>query len=159
MRLPDLGRAYAGELVREAHAGDTPPLMQWGADTPARRSVLRQAAGRLRAHLRPAAQPTIEVLAPPEVPVTCVRWESPGRSAAYLVNAGDAALTGVPVALRCRAARTAVTVFADGSIARCATRREQGRVLLALPRFRTWCVVLSGLPPDGAPRDRRRTLP
>ncbi|NLH98213.1 MAG: hypothetical protein GX446_01835 [Chthonomonadales bacterium] len=137
-RAPDLGRIYAGDPVRDTHAGNTPPLFLWKTDTPQSRDAVRRAREFMAARLG-------------EVPagglpssVRIVRWGGSGREAMYLVNHADSPARNVLVRLANRRA-TIVRVLADLAPARpISVRRTRHGCDVVLPAFETSCILVAG---------------
>jgi hypothetical protein len=140
VQLSDLGRAYAGDLTREAYAGDTPPMVLWGADTPHRQRVLRQARRELRAvWSHEGLRPSLE-LRPDNPAVTCVALAGPEGAGAYLVNRGTGPARGLRLRLRADAP-SRFTVWADLQPAVAHARRVGPRLEIDLPPFQTSCIL------------------
>jgi len=151
MTLPDLGREFAGDPVRDTHAGNTPPLFLWRVDTPASARALERAC-----QLAPSALPTragdARVLSAP-AGVRSVQWTGERGRALYLVNNGVPPASGVRVRLPAVSGKD-VTVVAD---MKPATPRVEARskrsVTLRIPSFRVSCIVRATEPAkDKTPR-------
>lgn len=135
-RATDLGRLYAGDPIRDTHAGNTPPLFLWKTETPQSYEALRRARETLTAKL---GQPAI-IGMPGSVRI--VRWAGSGREALYVVNQADTPATNVRVRLQApMGASERVTLLVDGAQTTARTTQRRDRATLALPEFRASCVV------------------
>ncbi len=133
-RAPDFGRMFAGDPIRDTHAGNTPPLFLWKTDTSAANHALASArqlvGGICRTEIAQAPQS-----------VTAVRWGSPKRIALYLVNGSDSPARGVRVRVPHHRAH-AVRVLTDLAPARpLSVRRGPRETEIALPPFEVSCIV------------------
>jgi hypothetical protein len=147
-RAPDLGRMYAGDPVRDTHAGNTPPLFLWKTDTPKSRDTLRRARSLLHRSLGEPA------LAGAPDNVRAVRWAGPGREALYLVNQGAGPARDVRITMP-NAGRGNVRVLADLAPARpISVRRLARSVEVRLPAFGVSCVIVTtrAASPSASPR-------
>jgi hypothetical protein len=145
--LPDYGKRYAGPLIRKSQAGDTPPLTQWRDETPEYAALRRQAAERILTSLRKAAREReIEFLTPGER-ITATLFTGRHRRALYLVNMAEEPAKGER--LRWKVARTAsVEALADLQPVVCKTRQDGEWLEVALPAFRTSCIIRANLKRD-----------
>ena len=90
--VPDHGKDYAGDPLRNTHAGNTPPLFLWRADTPATDAARRDGIAALRGFQ--AAIPLVAEfeLLPDDASVGAVQYDGQdddsGERAVYLVNWG-----------------------------------------------------------------------
>ena len=136
LRLPDLGRTYAGDPVRDTHAGNTPPLFLWRPEGPVAQKALATAQ-RVADRAWPARSGIARVIAAPSS-VRCVRWASYDRTVLYLVQQGEGAARGVQVASPWRR----LTVVCDGRPATPRLRRSSnGGWLVEVPAFEVRCRV------------------
>ena len=87
--LPDYGKAYAGDPIRDTHAGNTPPLFLWREETDATRRAFRQGQDTLRSCLTTAGLAPLVELVPNDTSIRCVEWSGPDVHAVYLVNMSD----------------------------------------------------------------------
>jgi len=138
-KVADHGAAYAGAPVRQAEAGDTPPMVIWEGPGPDGADALESARAELLPLLltgdRPGGLAFRNV--PPEVTVT--RWEGANARAAWLVNSGSSPASGVMIALP--DARASVRLWLDGKRAEPCRRSGAG---VEAPPFRASCVVIVG---------------
>ncbi|MBM3492782.1 MAG: hypothetical protein FJX72_00450 [Armatimonadetes bacterium] len=143
-RAPDLGRLYAGDPVRDTHAGNTPPLFLWKTDTPVAKAALRRAARSAGVSPATAAVRSAGVApASGTVPegVRIVRWGGSGREALYLVNHSDRAARNIRVRLA-PGATSSVRVLADLSPAKpIHVTSDRSGLNVTLPEFRVSCIV------------------
>jgi hypothetical protein len=152
-RATDLGRMYAGDPVRDTHAGNTPPLFLWKTDTSAAKTALRWARERMRARL---GEPPLAGM--PDS-VRSVRWAGPGREALYLVNHGAGPARNVRVRFP-NVRSGSVRVFADLAPARPISVRRLARGgEVRLPAFEVSCVIVTTRAASPSARPRRAAVP
>jgi hypothetical protein len=135
--LPDLGREFAGDPIRDTHAGNTPPLFLWRTDG-ARSLRVLSLARRLVPPVLSHGGAT--VLAAPES-VRSVRWAGDGREAIYLVNNGPAPARGIRLRIRV-AAGLHISALVDMAPSTPVVEARRGELLtVRLPDFRSSCIV------------------
>lgn len=139
-RLPDYGLLYTGgELIRDTHAGNTPPLFLWRKDTPALTKVRDAAMSKLTSLLRrKGITPSITITGEG---IRCVEYAAPGRRTDYLVNLADVPQRSACISWTATARR--VEVYADMRRVECPVMRRGGKTEVLLPEFRVSCVVRS----------------
>jgi hypothetical protein len=144
-RVPDFGGAYTGHVTRDAAAGDTPPMVMWRTETDATRAVLGDArrvlepiltggrGSRRAGRVRVAGLPTS---------ATCVTLGGRGRLGAYCVNLDGEPISGARAVFRgLKGGR--VHVRFDGHADEIACQASSHGAEVALPTFRTYCVVIA----------------
>ena len=139
--LPDYGKSYTGTVVRDTHAGNTPPLFLWRKDTPETQRALAAARADLHRFLKSAKINESVQLSPDDNAIRCVVFEGPRKLAAYLVNMSEKLIDGGRLKLRLKSAEKGVTVYADTKPVDCRHRTKGGTVHIDLPEFRTSCIV------------------
>ncbi|MHB0957880.1 MAG: beta-galactosidase [Pirellulaceae bacterium] len=135
--VPDHGKLYTGDPLRDTHAGNTPPLFLWRADTPTTEAARRDGITALRAFqtaidVRPAF-----TLQPEEASLGSVEYDGPGERALFLVNWGAEPVPADQWTLTLEDGATTYEVYAD-------TQRVEPNVsdrTLTLPAFRTSCII------------------
>lgn len=136
--LPDYGRAYAGNLIRDTHAGNTPPLFLWRNDTPATRKTFGLAKAQLSKLLEASGIRNDVEISPDSPEITCAVFAQGNRRAIFLVNMGR--LPASEVTLRIPGAAPEVDVYVDAKRTDCSVRSGD-KVEVALPAFRTSAIV------------------
>ncbi|MBI4325812.1 MAG: beta-galactosidase [Chloroflexi bacterium] len=142
--LADFGKSYTGTVVRDTHAGNTPPLFLWRKDTPETQRALADARAVLHTFFKSANINESVQLSPDDSAIRCVVFEGPRNLAAYLVNISEKPIDGGRLELRLKSAEkgvTGVTVYADTKPVDCRHRTRRGTVHVDLPGFRTSCIV------------------
>jgi len=140
--VDDLGRAYMGRMVRDSHAGDTPPMFPMPAADSEPPRLARECARIALSRLRPHGQPAPPFRLNPALPqVTAVPFEQRGWAGLFLVNRGNGPVGGLRVTVGGPAPRRC-TAEVDGVLSACAPRR-MGRDAFEvfLPGFELSCVV------------------
>lgn len=138
----DMGSACAGPMVRDAAAGDTPPLVMWRR--PEHEATLAEARQTLEA-LLPRADVGVDIPgAGPEVAATVRR--SADRLAVHLVNDGDGNAASVTVAWPV-AYCAAMRLYCDGQALNPETERSGPTLRVTLPAFRTYCLLVGSRMP------------
>jgi hypothetical protein len=134
--LPDLGAPYWGPLLRDGHAGDTPPQLLW------QRTLAQTAPERLAAMraLREAGLAGSVTLSPDSPEVTLMPLTGKQSLGAYLVNHSDEQAKGLLIRLKSPRPE-AVEVWCDTAKTECLWRFEAGELELHLPPFKTSCLV------------------
>ncbi len=134
--LPDLGAPYWGPLLRDGHAGDTPPQLLW------QRTLAQAAPERLAAMraLREAGLAGSVTLLPDSPEVTCMPLTGNQSLGAYLVNHSDEQAKDLLIRLKSPRPE-AVEVWCDTARTECLWRFEAGELELHLPPFKTSCLV------------------
>jgi hypothetical protein len=141
--VPDHGQVYAGDPLRDTHAGNTPPLFLWRADTPATDSARRAGLAALR-QIQAAIPRVAEfTLRPDDAPVSCVQYDGPGVWALYLVNSGREPVPADRLTLKVPAAAETIEVYADTQLVDVRISDQT----VTLPAFRTSCIVKSAVVP------------
>lgn len=136
--LPDYGRAYAGDPLRDTHAGNTPPLFLWRKETQATREAFARGRAALKPLLAAAGSAGGAVLLTNDGSLSSVEYEGAGSTALYLVNGRDTPTVAKSVRLRVPSGTDRIEVYADTRRAP-SVRRKAG--ILSLPSFRTSCLV------------------
>lgn len=136
----DLGARYAGALVRDNSAGDTPPMFIWGPDTPERAAVREQAHRAIGRFLREEGiRPQVEVDDGGEG-VTCMPMRGSRGDLLFMVRA--AGREPKPATLRWRTRATAAMVArCDGVAHRVDVVRDVDGVTVVVPPFARYCVL------------------
>ncbi len=151
--IADYGRTFAGNPVRDTHAGNTPPLFLWPTETPESRAARSEGIAALRKVQASLRQSSDIVLSPEDANVRCVQYAGSHERAVYLVNweqepmrDGRLKLT-LPLDSKPGEAQPitakSVEIYAD-------TRPAEVRLLdgfIVLPAFRTSCIVKLKLAP------------
>ncbi|MBR4748420.1 MAG: beta-galactosidase [Abditibacteriota bacterium] len=127
----DYGSEYCGELIRDTHAGNTPPLFLWGEETPERSGVLCEASLLLLRELKARG-----IRLPFETDnryLSATRWQGGGETVYYFVNQRK---TG-SFSLTITGSGKGVTVVRDGVVSE--VRTADGGVDIG--SFDTSCIV------------------
>ncbi|MBO4547732.1 MAG: beta-galactosidase, partial [Abditibacteriota bacterium] len=127
----DYGSEYCGELTRDTHAGNTPPLFLWGEETPERSMLLCEASLLLAGELKSKG-----LRLPFETDnryLNVTKWQGGGETVYYLVNQRK---TG-SFSLSMTGSGGGVTVAKDGVVSE--VRSEGGAVDIG--SFDTSCIV------------------
>ncbi len=136
--IPDHGKAYAGDPIRDTHAGNTPPLFLWRGETPETSRAFSEGRAALGRSLEAASDESIGRLLPDDTSIRCVEWSGGDSWAFYLVNMGDQPVPAGRLKLQLKHDALQTEIYAD-------TRPVAGRALpgslLELPAFRTNCIV------------------
>jgi hypothetical protein len=139
--VPDHGRDYAGDPLRNTHAGNTPPLFLWRADTPATDAARRDGIAALRG-FQAAIPLTAEFeLVPDDASVGAVQYggqnDNSRERAVYLVNGEREPVPAGRLTLKVPSAAETIEVYAD-------TQRVDATIserTVALPAFRSSCII------------------
>lgn len=142
--VPDLGRSYAGDPIRDTHAGNTPPLFLWKSDSPeSDRAFLRakELLGPTLARTDPSR--SFEILeANTEIRIAQRRGAE--RVALCLVHAGGNEAARARVRLHADGAPR-ITVYIDAQRTECSCQTGDAGVDITLPVFHSHCIVLADL--------------
>jgi hypothetical protein len=139
--VPDHGKDYAGDPLRDTHAGNTPPLFLWRADTPVTDAARRDGIAALRGFQ--AAVPLVAdfELLPDDASVGVVQYDGQcdgsRERAVYLVNWEREPVSAGRLTLKMPSAAETIEVYAD-------TQRVDATIsdrTLTLPAFRTSCII------------------
>jgi hypothetical protein len=141
LTLPDYGRAYGGDPIRDTHAGNTPPLFLWRSDTPEAQVALAAAGQSIETFLEQSNVPRQFELVDAGPDIRAVYYVGMKRCAVYLVNVGTQDSTGGQLRIRANQPSQA-DVYADVRPTDCAVQRSNEWVELSLPPFRSSCVVM-----------------
>ncbi len=137
-QMPDYGREYAGDLIRDNSAGDTPPMFVWGTDSPRRAQVREKASSAIRGALEAAGiAPHVDLRGSGSERISATVLAGRGRRAIFLVNQGAAAATGLSLRVSAAPAR----VLVDLAPADTHTVRRDRALWLDLPPFERICIV------------------
>ncbi len=136
--LPDYGKAYAGDPIRDTHAGNTPPLFLWREETEATRRARREGHDALLKSLAAATITPLIELEPDDGSIRCVAWSGPDVNAVYLVNMSGAAVPADRLKLRMRCTAEQIRVYADTRLVPSDWEPDQA---ISLPPFRASCIV------------------
>ena len=140
--LPDLGKDFAGDPIRDTHAGNTPPLFLWRTDTAAANKALASAGSALARFFDEAGIAHDFELADADPGLSAVVYEGKDCRAAYLVNRGPHDSRGGRLRLRVRLdGSVQVQTHADLKPTECVWHRSGPWVELSLPDFRSSCIV------------------
>jgi hypothetical protein len=140
VEIPDDGRAVAGSMRRDTHAGNTPPLFLWRKDAAGTRLALAKATASIRrvrdqAHIVPRVTLSVD-----DPNLCCVHWSGKDRQLVYLVNMDPEPAHANQLEWR-EAPAGEVRVLADLKAAACPATRGEGVLRVRLPRFGTCCLV------------------
>jgi hypothetical protein len=154
--LPDYGKTYAGDPVRDTHAGNTPPLLLWREDTPATHSAFREGRAALQSFIRTAGlAPNFELL-PDDPEIRCVEYRGKNITAVYLVNMAREPVPAGKLKLQIPYPAKTLEVYADTRLVPAGI--DEGVVVL--PAFRSSLIVKAALGPQaGADQPDDRSLP
>lgn len=136
--LLDFGRVYAGDPVRDTHAGNTPPLLLWRKETDATRRARREGERALKSLLAKKRLISPFRLEGEVSSLTCVEYTGTKTRAVYLVNRGKKPIAADRVRLIYRGRARSAEIYADTH--RIAERRDR-RGALRMPAFQTACIV------------------
>jgi hypothetical protein len=105
--------AYAGDPRRDTHAGNTPPLFLWRADTSETGVAWREGITTLRrVQAATGAMEGFELL-PDDASVSSVQYDGPHAKAVYLVNRGQQSVPADRLELKVPIGAQSVEVYAD----------------------------------------------
>ena len=138
--LPDFGKTYTGPLLRDTHAGKTPPLFLWRSDTQTTESAAGEEERALSAFMRANGLQSNYEPRGKTRKITLVEYESRSGRALYLVNVGKEPAREVTVRVK-KASRSAIRVYADTVLTSCLARERGDWTEIALPEFRSSCIV------------------
>lgn len=140
----DLGARYAGPLVRDNSAGDTPPMFTWGPDTPDRDATREQARRAIGRFMREEGiRPTVEVSEGGEG-VRCMPMTGKQGDLLFLVRAAGGA--AAPMKLQWRTGRRGgLVAICDGREQPATVVREGEGCTVAVPPFARYCIVKLGV--------------
>lgn len=147
--LPDFGAQYTGDIIRETHAGNTPPLFLWGAETPKRDKVFADTDKALKTILAGSKAQSRTVLLPANRLLRSVIHETAKNRMYYLVNMGDAPVTNQSLQFKGSAA-SEIKVYADNKMMPAGSYEVGGKLAvrssksILLPEFKTSCIVIVG---------------
>ena len=134
--LPDYGKQYTGVLNRNNHAGDTPPMMIWRAETESTKRTLRSAKSALTDFLVTNDLGNDYQIISGGSDIRCVEMGSSGKRCLYLVNMSGGRASNV--SLRFGSGSRGFEIYAD-------TIKQNGisdKNEIGLPSFDTSCIVM-----------------
>ncbi len=140
VEVPDDGRAVAGSMKRDTHAGNTPPLFLWRSDTPETQAALAKATQSLRRVREQSRVQTAVALRVEDANLRCVRWAGNDRQLLYLVSMGNQSPEGNELIAR-DIPQGEVRVLADLRPALCQSKKENDVLRVQLPKFSTCCLI------------------
>lgn len=138
--VPDYGKAYTGRMIRDTHAGNTPPLFLWREDTPETDEALRNAKSTIRKFLDESGIDLDIEVSVGGPGLRSMIYDGDGSRAVYLVNMDDGNMDGVslnvkfPDNARCE-------VYADSKAVDVSVDSSDGWTKIECPRFRSSCIV------------------
>lgn len=145
--LPDYGAQYTGDIIRDTHAGNTPPLFLWGAETPQRDRVFANASKSLSNAIADSKPQSRTYLYPVNRSIRSVIHETTKNKAYFLVNMGDGSVKKQSLRFK-NAVSSRITIYADNkevsTISNAATNKPVSKSLksIELPEFKTSCIVI-----------------
>lgn len=146
--LQDFGAQYTGNIIRETHAGNTPPLFLWGAETPQRDKVFADADNALKTIVVESKTQSRTVLLPANRSLRSVIHETNKKIMYYLVNMGDAPVKNQKLRIE-KSTPSTITFYADGlkkQVLAQSVNTKNGAnqgALIELPEFKTSCIVMA----------------
>jgi hypothetical protein len=147
LAVPDLGRVFAGDPVRDTHAGNTPPLFLWKTESAEAEATLAQARDLLCPVLNrtDSTRPFALVTAAADVQVT--QRYRPGCAALSLVNGGTSEARDIRVRTHVDGSPL-VVVYVDGKRTDCVCMPGDTGFEFVLPSFRSHCIAIVDLTED-----------
>ena len=142
--VPDLGRDLAGDPVRDTHAGNTPPLFLWNTNTPPAAAAAASARDLLGPLLTRTDERRPFELINPAADMQVTQRYRPGCAALSLVNGGVHEARELRIRMHVAQAPQ-VSVYVDGEQRDCAIETADGAFEIALPLFRSHCIVIAEL--------------
>ncbi|MHB0997874.1 MAG: beta-galactosidase [Armatimonadota bacterium] len=136
-KLPDYGKSYSGELIRDTHAGNTPPLFLWRADTSVTEKAFTDAKGKLTGIIKSANVKSKVDILPYNKSLRCVIHEDNDHQAMYIVNMGDSTVPAGKYRVQIGATSN-VEVYADTKSVKPISKDSY----VVLPEFNSSCIVM-----------------
>ncbi|MHB1457412.1 MAG: beta-galactosidase [Armatimonadota bacterium] len=138
--IPDYGKDYCGRLLRDTHAGNTPPLFLWREDTPETDAALESAIKALKIRMDESGiLPDVELVSG-NPGIRSVVYDNLTSRAVYLVNMDEDDSESAVIRVKCSKV-SKVEVFADLKEETCGYSQSDGYIELNLPMFASSCIV------------------
>ncbi|MHB0999688.1 MAG: beta-galactosidase [Armatimonadota bacterium] len=138
--LIDYGKKYAGKLIRDGHAGDTPPQMILQLDTPAAKSTKTKAVKELKSVLTKAGIRNDVEISAGDQDIRCVEYEGQGNRVFYLVNMSEKPASKIKIRVLSKK-DPQVKVWADVRPVECTVTQSNLGLDIIMPEFKTSCIV------------------
>lgn len=151
--IADHGKIYAGNPVRDTHAGNTPPLFIWRTETPETRAARAEGIAVLQKVQASLQQNSDIELFPEDAGVRCAQYTGSHEKAIYLVNWEHEPIPDGRLKLSLpheSSPSTAQPITAQSVEIYADTKPAEVRILdrsVVLPAFRTSCIVKFKLAP------------
>jgi hypothetical protein len=138
--LPDFGALYTSNIIRDTHAGNTPPLFLWRDETAETIAVFHEARNKLESL---GVTSNIE-LTPDTTDIRAVVYEGDDSQAIYLVNMNEKPVNAGERELRFAfPCATGVRAYADTVPVKCLFLTVGDDVWVELPAFETSCILVA----------------
>lgn len=138
--IPDYGKGYCGRLLRDTHAGNTPPLFLWRNDTPETDAALESSIKAIRMRMEESGIfPDVELVSG-NPGIRSVVYDSNDCRAIYLVNMDEDDSEDAVIHVKCGRV-SKVEVFADMCEEGCGHSQSDGYIEVKLPNFASSCIV------------------
>ncbi|MHB0999694.1 MAG: alpha-amylase family protein [Armatimonadota bacterium] len=138
--IPDYGKAYAGHIIRDTHAGNTPPLFLWRDETPETLQELEAAKSKVGDFISVGGYGADVSISTDNPGIRSVVYEGDGSRAVYLVNLSDGNADDVSLRMKFDG-QAKVEVYADVKASEFGADQSGGWVEINLPEFRSSCIV------------------
>lgn len=138
--IQDFGKDYCGKLLRDTHAGNTPPLFLWRDDTPETDAALESGIKQVRKCMDEfGIFPDVELLSG-NPGIRSVVYDGIESRAVYLVNMDDDDSEAAVIRIKYGVV-SKIEVFADLKKESCGYLQSNGYIEVNLPAFTSSCIV------------------